>query len=151
MSYHLTIVRTDGKMPETISEAEVHSMVEEDGALSFENRGDYLNIKKTFRDQEFYFIYKDGEVWIKNPSPEHIALLIELAKRLGGRVRGDEYETYVSPTETIIHPDDKQLVIEAKEASVDMRARHKRRGLIMNGSIFLFFIMLGLLANFLSK
>jgi hypothetical protein len=51
----------------------------------------------------------DGELWAANPSERLLSLMIELARHLKARVRGDEYETYRSLDDTYVHPDDQAL------------------------------------------
>lgn len=45
--------------------------------------------------------------------------MLEIASQLGARVRGDEYETYRSPTETYFDPEDLE---EKKKAEKESRA-----------------------------
>jgi len=98
-----------------ISREEILELIERDNSVSYKDRGDYLNIKKiTDASRELYFIYQDGVVWVKNPSREITQALIFIADKLGGRVRGDELETYISPDKVIVHPDDKHLVEQAQ-------------------------------------
>ena len=152
MGYYLTIVRTNGEKQNPISKDEIVSLVNSGESYSFEDHGNYLNIRKTSESgQDFYFIYQDGLVWIKNPEPEHVDALVDVAKILGGRVRGDEFETYISSNETFVHPDDLRLIEQAKAISKATKKSRNRRQLFINGSIFLIFGLLALLVGFLSK
>ncbi|RLP52931.1 MAG: hypothetical protein D6160_18135 [Ketobacter sp.] len=152
MSYHLTIVRSKGKKQDLVSEQEIFDLINQDSRYSFEDKGNYLNIKKTPKfGEDYYFIYQNGELWIKNPEPAHIEQFIELANILGGRVRGDELETYKAANETYFHPDDKSLIEQAKQISRSTKRRRNKRQILINGGIFAFFLVLALFVIVLGK
>lgn len=75
--------------------------------------------------------------------------MLKVAELLNGRVRGDEFETYKSPTEVYIHPDDKQGIERAELLSEEVKARTKMRGIIMHVCIFGSFLMLVLIFKLL--
>lgn len=150
MSYFLTVVKTDGNGQVWIDRKEVIDIVASSDGYSYEDLGDYLNIKITdSAGKSFYCAYRNGEVFAKNPEPEHIGYLIEFAKKLGGRVRGDQLETYKSAYETYAHPDDDLLSRRAKELSRATKINRKRRQILINGLIFLVFTILAVFVGFL--
>jgi hypothetical protein len=71
--------------------------------------------------------FSDGEAWVKTPNDEVLEALIDLAARMGLRLRGEEGESYRSLTETYIHPDDRQAHAVANAPSPFLKQRQRRR------------------------
>jgi hypothetical protein len=83
--------------------------------VSFSEDGDTAHFKNE-GDSSFSVFWTDGEVWTKNPDDSVISALFELAQILGGRLRGDEFETYREDGSTYIHPDDSDEESDQSEA-----------------------------------
>lgn len=152
MGYHLTIVRTNGEKADSISQEEVLSVIEADNSFSYEDCGEYLNLKKEDElGNEYYFVCQNGSILVKNPTRNHIVAMISLANKLNGRVRGDEFETYVTPEETIIHHDDEQLIKEINIVTSTTIKHRKKRKYLVNGILFLFVFSMALLFGYLNR
>lgn len=70
-------------------------------------------------------LLEDGELWSSTPDDDFIGLMIELAKLLGARVRGDELESYRTLDEVYEHPDDAPL----RRAAARARPRPRQSAL----------------------
>ena len=66
-------------------------------------------------------------LWSKNPDEAEIQTMLEIASQLDARVRGDDFETFLTPTETFSHPDDKTGLEGAEEASRHIRKVARRK------------------------
>jgi hypothetical protein len=128
MGYHVTILRTNQGQQIPISLEEVVSVTSSiDGWR-------YLESPSTFefhcKDDLCTLWYQDGELWTKGPEEWQLCVMISLAKRLNARVRGDEFETYITENETYQHPDDKSEIDDQTEVSRKYRKRVKIRHLL---------------------
>ncbi|QMW23116.1 hypothetical protein [Sandaracinobacteroides saxicola] len=77
-------------------------------------------IMDTGAPYESTLCFASSALYIINPSPMGMELLLKLAERLGGRVMGDGFESYRTPHETYIHPDD------AEQANQKMFVNNRR-------------------------
>jgi hypothetical protein len=96
---HLTRARDWSDNAEArISAEEWLRVVEADPELSLAGyNGDYFTLwTGPSSHAEPWFDWWDGNVQTKNPDPAMIAKLIQLAERLGGRVQGDDGETFLA-------------------------------------------------------
>lgn len=113
MAYHVAIVRTQGGQPIAFTEQEIERLVSSRGDLSLvppSIEGALLDVRLSNGDAEIGSLtLQSGELWVNSPNDQTLRLMIEIAGELGGRVRGDELETYRSLDETYIHPDDKRM------------------------------------------
>jgi hypothetical protein len=71
----------------------------------------------------YRFVLQDGQLWTTNPDDDEIETMLQVARRLNARVRGDELETFSSVRETYVHPDDAPLLRDIKERSHRTTAR----------------------------
>src|SRR5690606_9060989 len=55
-----------------------------------------------------------GELYTTQPEADIVAGMMNLAGRIGGRVRGQNFETYKTPYESFEHPDDRRLIEQAR-------------------------------------
>lgn len=113
MSYHVSIVRTSGGEGHPITEQEV---------IDFANKSPGFRIEHppTPKGSCTVLVYShdghdvcglqlddhDGVLWTKNPEDDELEVMLGVATALGGRVRGDENETYRTVSDTYVHPDD---------------------------------------------
>ena len=147
MGYHVHIIRTcDGKtIP--ITEEEVSRLLS--GSRDFRMNQDVNGkpIVELSCDEELppCLWFSDGELWTKNPDERTIDAMCKLAALLGGRVRGDELETYRSSSEYYSHPDDEAERVETAHISKETLIRTKRDTFVMNCCIFGTFLVLGLI------
>ena len=153
MSYHVTIIRTTGARLVPIEREELIEAVIAGAELMVDqSKGDSLEITTAENKPDGpLLIWQKGEVWTKNPDAKTLQLMLNLAERLGARVRGDELETYITPEETYIHPEDKRAAEEAKRLTVDIVRRTRRRQWTVNIAITGTFVLLGLLVAYCSK
>lgn len=90
-------------------------------------------------------IWEVDAPWLKSPDDDALVALIDLAADLDARVRGDELESYRSPEDWYIHPDDTAAHAAATYASQDFLARRKRNKLLWDGFRFLVLAFLAIL------
>jgi hypothetical protein len=144
MSYHLTLLRTAGKTRRPIAYAEFEAAVRAIPELRLDPateaaayfRGDELRATLSFQE---------GEIWTNVPEPDVIAVMIRLADALGGRVRGDEFETYRTPEDAYDHPDDAEEKRNAEESGEAMVRDTRRKQWILNVCLFGTFALLALI------
>ncbi|MFM9434745.1 hypothetical protein ACFDR9_001807 [Janthinobacterium sp. CG_23.3] len=112
MGYHVSIVRTKNGQPLPISKDEVEAALAGMGgrlAIDRQHTAGVQLFDTAKGDGSELLILQDGELWSSSPGEPFVALMIELAQRLGARVRGEEFETYRSVDEVYDHPDDAAL------------------------------------------
>jgi hypothetical protein len=142
MGYHVTILRTTKGKPSPLIESEIHNAVSEFPQFSFQNNA-------VFRNGEFFLALNNGELWLKNPETNDISDMLLLANSMRARVRGDEFETYESQDKTYIHPDDKGLVSKANKELENIKKQSRKRSMLLNISIFTFFVLLVVLFKYM--
>ena len=130
MGYHVHILRTNGAKSKPILRSEIEKLVEDSPHLTIQDRAlksaEFdLVVTKSGVDV-LRLIFQHGQLWSKNPTPDEINQVINIANRLGARVRGDELETYRSLIEVYNHPDDLEEIHRAKQRSVDYLKRHNQ-------------------------
>lgn len=136
MGYHVTILRTRGKVSLPIAEDEIER------AAATVPGGRYDRAERTLHaDGGLQLWYQDGELWTKNPDDDAIEQMIALADALGARVRGDEGETYRSLDDSYTHPDDEEAH-RATAASLDRWRRRERRTWIVRGIVVALLVIL---------
>jgi hypothetical protein len=155
MGYHLTILRTSQGIIDPISSEEVRGLADRlDGAqiepCSLKDGELNLVILRNGR-LAYRFVLQSGKLWAKNPEDDEIQVLIDIASQLGARVRGDEFETFRTPTDTYVHPDDKPLIQKAEEAATQIKKTARHRQWILNLVLILFFAVLAGVAMYFSK
>jgi hypothetical protein len=146
LGYHVTILRTVNGTPRPISSSEVQRATASIPGWSFH----LARCEASFFEgqEEVITLWLDeGELWSNNPSHEGLAAMIKLAAALGGRVRGDEFETYRTVDEVYDHPDDQPAKAKAGISGHEIARAAKRQGWIMNTSIFLFFAVMAFLVS----
>jgi hypothetical protein len=143
MSYHLTILRTKGARSLPITEAEFAAAV---AAVPELVGGPAARQAEYRRDGKVRAIlrWRDGEIWTAVAEPDVIAVMLQLAERLGARVRGDECETYRTPEESYLHPDDRAEAERAGALSRSMQRATRRRQWVAHACIFGTFALLAL-------
>jgi hypothetical protein len=145
MSYHVTILRTNGERIIPITKEEVVGLAKAFPEWKYDVDQDAL-VPVDESDEAPALWFSDGELWTKNPSNDTVTSMLRLAAHLGARVRGDELETYRTATESFLHPDD----AEAKaESNAEGRALIRRTRLkqwtfnaILLGSFILVIVLL---------
>jgi hypothetical protein len=95
--------------------------------------------------------HSDGELWTRLDDPWVIEPMLELARELGARVRGDEFETYATPDQTYAHPDDKRLAELARADSAKLLADNLAEQKRIRNGIFGFFAVLGAIGFLIGK
>ncbi|AKJ29208.1 hypothetical protein AAW51_2517 [Caldimonas brevitalea] len=102
-------------------------------------------------DEVLVLWYENGELWTERPEPWMLEALLDLAKRLGARVRGDEFETYETVDRTYFHPDGIQARGDAERESKAMLADHLKTQRIIRIGIIGCFAALAAAAYFIGK
>lgn len=113
MSYILAILRTKkgSPVPLTVDEAKALPINSSDiGVEPPSLKGAELDVVVERGEKRYRFILQNGELWTKNPDEYEIEAMLYVAGLLGARVRGDELETYRTPTDTYAHEDDRDLL-----------------------------------------
>ncbi|MDR7375869.1 hypothetical protein J2X19_000527 [Rhodoferax ferrireducens] len=149
MSYHLTILRTANGKLHSITLDEARAAASQRGGWIF--NGAQNSFELTNSEGSVTLWFQDGQLWTNSAEAWLFAPLLALAELLGGRVRGDEFETYQSAEVTFFHPDDVPLRREAEAASkllVEKNIRQEKR--IRNGIVG-FFVILGFLGFAIGK
>lgn len=95
--------------------------------------------------------HSDGELWTRLGEPWQIEPMLALARELGARVRGDEFETYATPQQTYSHPDDERLKRVALAQSAQLLAEHRAVQKRIRYYIWGTFAVLGALGYLLGK
>jgi hypothetical protein len=154
MGYHVSILLTqDGKqVPLQVEKVKelVSSMPHARIEVCSLTDGDLDLVIETADSNTTRLVMQHGKLWTKNPSDTDIKTMIEVAARLGARVRGDEMETYRSDGTTYVHPDDEE---RHSHDSVAIRREVFRSRLIPNVIKIVAFLVLlgGLVATYLRK
>lgn len=148
MAYHLTILRSGNGQQQPISRAEALSAAR--GLAGWDVTGE---AEITFADGRgnCTLWHSDGELWTRLEDLWVIEPMLELARGLNARVRGDAFETYTGPQETYAHPDDKRLARLARADSAQLLAAHVAEQRRIRNAIFGFFAVLGALGFLIGK
>lgn len=77
--------------------------------------------------------------------------MLDLADSLGARVRGDEFETYISNNNTYLHPDDISLIKKANKAGEDLIKESLSEQKTIRGVFIGFFLLMGAIAFVIGK
>lgn len=127
MGYHVTILRTKDKQHEPITLEETKKLIASMPGFKLQPstilKGSFEISLPQSDGEEYVLLWQEGEIWTKNPDDKTMQVMLNLAKRLNARVRGDELETYVTLDETYQHPDD--LAIQASEQTTS-KPKHKQ-------------------------
>lgn len=113
MGRHVTILRTQAGARRPLEPAEIAVALARLGSpyvLMPDARADARLIDSTRPDDTEVMFLQAGELWASNPGDALLALMLELARELGARVRDDEFQTYRNAWETYVHPDDVALL-----------------------------------------
>lgn len=153
MSYHVTILRTQGSQRIPIRREELMAAVAAGQELKIDKSTETSLQIATINDsaEAPILIWERGEIWAKNPDARTLQLMINLATPLKARVRGDEFETYITPEQTQIHPDDERAIDAAKRETVNVVRRTKRRQWVLYAAIIAAFVVAGLLVSYFSR
>jgi hypothetical protein len=95
--------------------------------------------------------HDDGVLWTSHSEAWQIEPLLAFAELLGARVRGDEFETYLSAETTFFHADDVQLREESEAESNLLISNNKRQDKLIRNVIVGCFVLLGALGFALGK
>lgn len=157
MGYHVSILRrTRDGQPHPITKSEIESFIHSLPGSSIhpdERNKNILNIviSKSGKEVSWLTFSDDGELWAKNPEEAEIQVMIDIASQLGARVRGDEYETYISPSETYFDKNDLVEKEKAEAESVELLRSAGHTQLNIKRAIILIFIVLGGIAFIIGK
>jgi hypothetical protein len=156
MGYHVSIVRTrqgekdaiTGNEVKLLAEAIKNTKIEPPSLKSSELELLILNDDKR---PLLRLILQHGVLWAKNPDEDGIQSMINLAEKLNGRVRGDNFETFRTPKETYVHPDDLLEIQKADEYHRKIKEITRRKQWTLNLIIISIFLILIILVAHYSK
>lgn len=155
MGYHVTILRSQNGQISPISKSEIESLI---GSFPGSNiapdkrNKDILNIVISKGGKEVSWLtFDDGELWTKNPEGEEIQVMIDIASQLGARVRGDEFETYISPSETYFDQYDLIEKQKAEAEQADFFRSEAHTNLNIKRAIILIFMVVAGIAFVIGK
>ena len=153
MGYHVSILRKEqgGLRPITRSEVENISTLDFTVQVVDSNVGECGFLFFVGGQECLWLTLQDGELWTSNPTSQEMELMLDVAKRLNARVRGDEFETYTTLGDTYIHPDDKDEIKKADELVRVLERRMRRNQILLHVFIFGFFIIMGLFVAYFSS
>lgn len=148
MGYHLTILRSANgrQLPISLEEAKLAAR-----GLGWEFSDDPPGFELSLEEGTAAVLYQDGELWTKYFDEWAIAPMVALATALGGRLRGDEFESYGADGETFLHPDDVVPGEEAERASSELIAAGLRESRRIRNFIIGFFVVLGAIGFMVGK
>lgn len=148
MAYHLTILRSANGLQLPISRDEALA-----GARKMPGWSVTGETELAFSDGRgsCTLWHSDGELWTRLDDTWVIEPMLELARELGARVRGDEFETYATPEQTYAHPDDKRLAQAARADSAQLLAAHVAEQRRIRNAIIGFFVVLGAIGFLVGK
>ena len=102
MGYDLHITRRKSWLDEgdDITHEEFIALVRSDPEFTFPSQmgEDYAEWKSPKTGYESWLCWKRGRIQTKNPEPEFIDKMVEVARALGAKVQGDDEEVYLSST-----------------------------------------------------
>jgi hypothetical protein len=113
MGYDVAILKTAKGRRLPVLDNETEQLLAQVPGWEYDKLGQTL-LRTAEEERGFWLDVSRTELTAKEPTEPQIALMLELAARLGARVRGDELETYRSPTETYHHPDDERLLASTR-------------------------------------
>lgn len=133
MGYHVSIIRTVEGRGIPIRPEELRALARSHEGLRLdEDPGGAVRLGLADGGEAGpELVLQGGELWTKTPDRPTLAWMIELATELGARVRGDELETYRSPDETYLHPDDRREREGAQLEGLRLARRVRIRGWIL--------------------
>jgi hypothetical protein len=149
LGYHVSILRSNDPIPR----GETERLVEQrpDVVLTRTSEDHFEFSTSGSSEDGPLLVWQAGEIWSKNPERSTLELMLDLAKALDARVRGDELETYSSPDETYAHPDDAGAQQDARVELERTQLETRRRQLKLNIAIFGTFALLALFAHLCSR
>jgi hypothetical protein len=142
MGYHVAIVRTRDKAPLPIAEAEIERAAATLPGWRYDRAARTLHAELP-EDDGLQLWFADGALWTKNPDGAALARMIALAGLLQARVRGDEGETYRTPHDTYVHPDDGDERRAAASASWAWSHRARCRWIVRGVLVVLLALVAG--------
>jgi predicted Zn-dependent protease len=81
-------------------------------------------------ETELFWNAVECSLFTLKPETDIIAAMIKLAGTLGGRVRGQNFESYTTPFETYVHPEDSDSARRTEQQAAQQRRKNVRRALL---------------------
>jgi hypothetical protein len=149
MGYHVTILRTADGRELPISLEEAKAAADALGSWVYSEPPPRFVLHGTEGSCTLW--HQHGELWANTPDAWEIAPMLELARQLGARVRGDEDETYESVDRTYLHPDDR-ILQKKDEVKIETQiAANMREQKIIRAVIVGLFGVLAVIAYFVGS
>ena len=155
MGYHVQIIRKKNGSIDPIKPSEIEELVKTTPnsriASSNLKSADFDLIVSENQQEICWLTLQRGELWANNPNEVQISAMIKIANQLGARVRGDEYETYRSPTESYFDADDADEIKKNKQKDEIILQPLIREQRLIKIAIISFFCLIGLVAFLVGK
>jgi hypothetical protein len=155
VGYHVQILRRRSGRRDPITRSEIEALALSDSGLRIEPpspKSADLNLVISRSGSEVASLaLQNGKLWAKNPEESAIQVMIDLAKQLGARVRGDEFETYRSIDETYFDPEDAEERRRTQQQGEELVLSSSRQQRWIRLAIIGFFLVLGLIGLFVGK
>lgn len=155
MGYHVRILRRQNGNKVPIKRSDIEAVVSASANLRIEPPRSaaeelYLVITQDGKDISWLPL-QQGELWTKNPDQDELQAMINVARLLGARVRGDEFETYRSVNDTYFDLADSEERAKAQQESERLLRPLRRQESRIRLFIILFFMVLGIIGFFVGK
>lgn len=147
MSYLVKIVRTkSGQMIpiQWLETTRAAAGVSGVAVASDETKTLRVTTREVGKDGDYLLYFEEGEIWSKTPTEGVLGVMIALADKLDARVLGEEFESYRTPSDTYVHPDDRLASNVRLEESRKLVENTRKRQILINAMIFGVFVLLGL-------
>lgn len=150
MGYHVTILRTEHGVQAPLQLDHIKTVMAPHAGWRFVE-GDQSFIKPAEDGEDCVLWFEEGELWTKSPSEQSLAYMIEIAKPLQARVRGDEFETYESLDKWYVHPDDAESKRKMDSENNRVRSSMQRRRWIFRACAVAALFFLGAAFSWIAK
>jgi hypothetical protein len=125
MGYDVSVIRTVSGRRQRFSVDDFSTLARNYPEWSYDSASETLE-RRSGDEQGFWMSASAMELTAKEPTERQIELTLEVAHALGARVRGDNLETYRTPTDTFNHPDDERLRRQAAPLGFTQPSKYVR-------------------------
>ncbi len=143
MGYLVTVIRTVGKERIPITQEELARAVSNLAEMQLTRDHEGRPVIALLRDGKAdpALALHHGEIWANSPDRATLQAMLELAKLLRARVRGDGFESYRAVDDVYDHPDDHEERCAAEQATRNAWRGANRRQWILNACIVVVFVI----------
>lgn len=133
MGYHVHIINTNSKGYKIINNFRALRVILENRFNFIYRESNNTSMFCSNDDEDFTLFYSDNSLWANTTNDRFIIKMIEIAEYFddGSRVRGDHGETFRSLSETYIHNDDMEEMINEVDQSHIKHFLYRYGGLLI--------------------